>query len=39
MKGNLKKIKYVGKVDINGIIKKNFLENGKIMKYLDMVYY
>jgi hypothetical protein len=36
---NLKKVKYVEKEDLNGIIKKNILENGKIMKCQDMEIY
>jgi hypothetical protein len=30
--------KLMGKADLNGRIKKNIMENGKIMKYLDMVF-
>ena len=33
---NLKKVKYVENEDLNGIIKKNILENGKITKYQDL---
>ena len=39
MKGNLKKIKFLVKVNLNGMKKKNILENGIIMKYVDMVFY
>ena len=28
----------MGRADLNGRIKKNNMENGKIMKYLDMVF-